>query len=143
MIQNAFVLFKEYHGKGRHYSSQMFIESLLKEITADMPQPDDDDKPESAEQPERRLADHKRNYWVSGKGSEVRLNGRNHWPVDARSIWPTVHPKTGVALDLRRYCMWNPKLCGRTYTYCSCCMVSLCLSHFASFHTSKAGDFPS
>jgi hypothetical protein len=130
MIQNAFVLFKEYHGKGRHYSSQMFIESLLKEITADMPQPDDDDTPESAEQPVRRLADHKRNYWVSGKGSQVRLTGRNHWPVDARNTWPTVDPRTGVALDLRRYCMWNPKLCGRTYTYCSCCMVSLCLSHF-------------
>jgi hypothetical protein len=141
MVQNAFVLFKEYHNKGRHYTSHDFIESLLKEITADMPQPEDDD--ESAAPPRARsLADHKRNYWVSGEGSQVRMTGRNHWPLDARNVWPTVHPTTGATLDLRRYCMWNPKLCGRTYTYCSCCMVSLCLVHFESFHTADATAFP-
>jgi hypothetical protein len=140
MIQNAFILFKEYHGKGRHYSSQMFIEAFLKEVTADMPQQPDDDEP--VEQPERKLCEHKRNYWVHGKGSEARLTGRDHWPVDARNCWPTVHPRTGATLDLRRYCMWNPRLCGRTYTYCSSCMVSLCLYHFEMFHTRDGSAFP-
>jgi hypothetical protein len=139
MIQNAFILFKDYHNKDKSYSSLDFIEQLLTEITEADADFDADSEVDADERPQRK---HRRHYWAEGDGSKIRLSGREHWPKDARHTFLTIHPETNKASDLRRYCMWHPKTCGRTYTYCSCCKVPLCLSHFEVFHKADASSFP-
>jgi hypothetical protein len=137
MLQIAFILYHDYHKKNKQYTSLNFIEDLLREIGADEP----DEEPEPAMRP-RTFNEHRRDYWVKGPGSDIRLEGRNHWPKDARGEYPTHHPNTGAVLDLRRLCIWDPNNCGRTNTYCSCCMVPVCLAHFECFHTSAFHEFP-
>jgi hypothetical protein len=78
MMQNAFVLYKQYHDKTANYSSQHFIEAFLKEVAelCSLQHDDSDSENDGREQHERNNQ-HKRDYWVSGAGSVVRLSGRN------------------------------------------------------------------
>jgi hypothetical protein len=137
MLQNAFILYHDYHKKNKKYTSLNFIDELLREFGEDEPE----EEPATTNT-RRAFNEHKREYWVSGAGSEVRLAGRNHWPKDARDEYPIRHPETGAVLDLRRHCIWDPFNCGRTNFYCNCCMVPVCPAHFELFHTSPSHAFP-
>jgi hypothetical protein len=137
MLQNAFILYSQYHRKNKKYTSLNFIEELLREIAEEEPE----GAPEPAKRP-RKFNEHKRSYWVIGQGSDERLVGRNHWPKDARDTHARKHPQTGATLDLRRHCIWDPAGCGRTHTYCSSCMVPVCVAHFELFHTAPHHAFP-
>jgi hypothetical protein len=137
MLQNAFILYHEYHSKSKSYSSLDFIEEFLEELGSFTASSESDDD----EAQQHRLNEHKREYWVSGPGSKERLKGR-HWIKDSKSTYAQFNTSTGKVIDTRRYCTWNPAVCGRTTTYCSSCMVPLCLDHFEDFHTCDAARFP-
>jgi hypothetical protein len=140
MIQNAFILFCSYHNKSKCYSSLDFIKQLLEEC-GEGENPviaDDIDSPAC----QRTLFEHARPYWVSGAGMHARLSGRNHWPKDARHVFPQWHEEKATKIDLRRYCTWDPNGCGRTFTFCSGCMVPVCLEHFECFHRASSDAFP-
>lgn len=143
MVQNAFILYKQYHGKGKGYSSLQFIQDALNEL-ADLTSVDESSESDCERHfgPARKLNEHRRSYWIGEEGSAFRLKGRNHWPKDARDDYATVNAATGKANDVRRKCMWNPELCDRTYYYCECCMVALCIAHFELFHTAQSHQFP-
>jgi hypothetical protein len=74
-------------------------------------------------------------------GAIIRMKGRNHWPQHADNTCFTEDERGEKKFDLRRYCTYHPE-CGRTLTYCTKCMVPLCLAHFESFHTHTAQQFP-
>jgi hypothetical protein len=139
MMQNAFILYSLYHNKGKDYSSLDFIKSVLEECGEGENPDHPDDKVDAEPAGGRKMFEHVRTYWLSGEGEEARLNGRNHWPKDARLVYPDCH-KSGH--DLRRYCTWDPQKCGRTYTQCICCKVPLCMEHFERFHCAPSSQFP-
>lgn len=144
MLQNAFILYKQYHDKDPKYDSRMFIESFLEELQnvpslrRDQPPSESDDCDADFAQPRRA---HKRDWWVKGPGASVRLKGRDHWPQHATNTCYTEDAETEKKFDLRRYCMFHPE-CGRVLTYCTKCNVPLCLAHFALFHTLDGDKFP-
>lgn len=140
MLQNAFILYADYHKKDKKYTSLSFIEAFLRESCAEEDAAENAD--DAAVAAPRQFNEHKRNYWVSGPGCNIRLAGRNHWPKDARDHFQKFHHETGAPIDLRRKCMWNPGECGRTHFYCSYCMVPLCIPHFELFHTAAFHQFP-
>jgi hypothetical protein len=141
MLQNAFILYSDYHKKDkRKYSSLDFIEEFLREVTAYKPYLPDSVNADGTES--RNFNEHKRAYWVAGDGAIDRLHSRNHWPKDARDTHQTTNHNTGAVLDLRRHCIWDPSACGRTNNYCSGCMVPLCTAHFELFHTAPSFSFP-
>jgi hypothetical protein len=139
MLQNAYILYSDYHKKDKKYTSLSFIEALLRESCEEQDAAENSD--DAAVAAPRQFNQHKREYWVSGPGAAIRLHGRKHWAKDARDQFRKVHPDTGTPLDLRRKCIWNRE-CGRTHFYCSCCMVPLCLPHFELFHTATPESFP-
>jgi hypothetical protein len=141
LLQNAFVLFKGYNDMPKNYDSRVFIEAFLKEVAEFANGPDAAEISDSdADAPVERNA-HKRDWWVSGAGALFRMKGRDHWPQHATNTCYTKDDKTEQKFDLRRYCMYS-RLCGRVLTYCTKCMVPLCLAHFESFHTHSADQFP-
>ena len=139
MMQNAFILYCSYHNKGKDYSSLDFIKNFLEEC-GEGENPDHPDDVAAEPAGERKLFKHTRPYWISGAGEHVRLSGRNHWPKDARKVFPEW--SCNKKHDLRRHCTWDPQNCGRTFTFCSGCKVPLCLEHFECFHTSSSDCFP-
>ena len=141
LLQNAFLLFKGYNDMPKNYDSRVFIEAFLKEVAEFANGPDAAEISDSdADAPVERNA-HKRDWWVSGAGALFRMKGRDHWPQHATNTCYTKDDKTEQKFDLRRYCMYS-RLCGRVLTYCTKCMVPLCLAHFESFHTHSADQFP-
>jgi hypothetical protein len=144
MLQNAFVLYKQYHNKDSQYDSRIFIESVLQELAniTSMTKNDhaskSDDSDDAFAEPRRA---HRRDWWVKGPGAVKRLNGRDHWPQHATNTCFTENADTHTKIDLRRYCMFH-RDCGRVLTYCTKCNVPLCLAHFELFHTLPGDAFP-
>jgi hypothetical protein len=144
MLQNAFILYKQYHDKDSRYDSRMFIESVLEELSAGSrnasaePAIESGDSDDNVAQPIRA---HRRDWWINGPGSIIRLQGRDHWPQHAGNTYFTEDSDTQQKIDLRRYCMFHQD-CGRVLTYCTKCNVPLCLAHFRLFHTLPGEEFP-
>jgi len=142
LLQNAFILYKGYHDKSKKYDSRQFIEAFLSEVAEWANPPDGDDSSDSdANAPMERNA-HKRDWWISGPGASIRLKGRDHWPQRGGNTFRTHNQHTNTKYDLRRYCIFHPTLCGRVSTYCTKCMVPLCLAHFEAFHRNSSDHFP-
>jgi hypothetical protein len=142
LLQNAFILYKGYHTKPKKYDSRQFIETFLSEVAELVNPPDGDDSSDSdANAPMERNA-HRRDWWVSGPGALFRRKGRDHWPQHASNTFQTEDQHSNTTYDLRRYCMYYPTLCGRVSTYCTKCMVPLCIAHFEAFHRNLPTEFP-
>jgi hypothetical protein len=141
IIQNAFLLFKSYHDKHKKYDSRQFIESLLQEIAEAAHPSDSSDSSDSEQVLPISRNQHRRQWWIDGPGASIRLKGRNHWPQHAGNTCFTEDESGEKKIDLRRYCMYHAH-CGRVLTYCTKCLVPLCLAHFESFHTHTAQQFP-
>ena len=143
---NGYVLYKlhdsVYSKKlPKDYTSFDFIADWLQEVEAEEPQ--DVSSASSSEDDDHQLAykQHRRKWWQTEPGCRIRLTKPNHFLEDARHKYVKSVVRTNddgeavvARLDLRRDCIY----CGERncYTFCSICMVPLCIGDCSrNFHT--------
>jgi hypothetical protein len=150
MLLNAYVLYR-LHDKATHrnttrarYTSFDFIADWLSEV-APAPEVDNDSHSDQHSDddgaPELPYKAHRRKWWSTPDGKDVRLDNRHHYLEDARHVYQKSKVIAGadgesveVRIDLRRDCVF----CGERncYTFCSLCNVPLCLGDCCrNFHT--------
>jgi hypothetical protein len=154
MMMNAFILKTTLKTKRyklpSQYSSFDFIEEYLEEVCPISKELEGQQSSSSASHVARSChpagLDHKgeirkvkASFWSKAAGREWRLDGKDHYPQDAKNVWFKVTSRVSevnnkvIRNELRRNCHYCNE---RTVYFCTKCNVPLCIGTcFSDFHT--------
>jgi hypothetical protein len=154
MMMNAFILKKTLKTKRyklpSQYSSFDFIEEYLEEVCPISKELEGHKSSSSASHVARSChpagLDHKgeirkvrASFWSKAAGREWRLDGKDHYPQDAKNVWFKLSSRVSevnnkvIRNELRRNCHYCNE---RTVYFCTKCDVPLCIGTcFSDFHT--------